>query len=68
MVFYESPHRLGKALTQFAEHFGAERQASVSVSYTHLDVYKRQALWWRSRMLVRQNGLLQVWAIRTHGS
>lgn len=30
MVFYESPHRLVKALTQFAEHFGAERQASVS--------------------------------------
>ena len=23
MVFYESPHRLVKALTQFAEHFGA---------------------------------------------
>jgi 16S rRNA (cytidine1402-2'-O)-methyltransferase len=30
MVFYESPHRLVKALTQFAEHFGVERQASVS--------------------------------------
>ena len=30
MVFYESPHRLVKALTQFAEYFGAERQASVS--------------------------------------
>lgn len=30
MVFYESPHRLVKALTQFTEHFGAERQASVS--------------------------------------
>ena len=30
MVFYESPHRLVKALTQFSEHFGAERQASVS--------------------------------------
>lgn len=30
MVFYESPHRLVKALTQFAEHFGPERQASVS--------------------------------------
>ena len=30
MVFYESPHRLVKALAQFAEHFGAERQASVS--------------------------------------
>ena len=30
MVFYESPHRLVKALTQFAEYFGVERQASVS--------------------------------------
>lgn len=30
MVFYESPHRLVKALTQFAEFFGEERQASVS--------------------------------------
>ncbi|MEN8224685.1 MAG: 16S rRNA (cytidine(1402)-2'-O)-methyltransferase [Bacteroidota bacterium] len=30
MVFYESPHRLIKTLTQFAEYFGEERQASVS--------------------------------------
>lgn len=30
MIFYESPHRLVKALTQFMEFFGAERQASVS--------------------------------------
>lgn len=30
MVFYESPHRLLKTLTQMAEHFGAERPASVS--------------------------------------
>ena len=30
MVFYESPHRLLKTLTQFAEYFGAERQATVS--------------------------------------
>lgn len=30
MVFYESPYRLLKALTQFAEFFGTERQASVS--------------------------------------
>ena len=30
MVFYESPYRLVKALTQFAECFGPERQASVS--------------------------------------
>ncbi len=30
MVFYESPHRLLKTLTQFAEYYGTERQASVS--------------------------------------
>ena len=30
MIFYESPHRLLKALTQFAEYFGMERQATVS--------------------------------------
>ena len=30
MVFYESPHRLLKTLTQFAEYFGVERQATVS--------------------------------------
>lgn len=30
MIFYESPHRLVKALTQFAEHFGEERKGTVS--------------------------------------
>lgn len=30
MVFYESPYRLVKTLEQFAEHFGAERECSVS--------------------------------------
>ena len=30
MIFYESPFRLLKTLTQFAEHFGNERKASVS--------------------------------------
>ena len=30
MIFYESPYRLVKTLSQFAEYFGAERQASVS--------------------------------------
>ncbi|NDV83008.1 16S rRNA (cytidine(1402)-2'-O)-methyltransferase [Bacteroides sp. 51] len=30
MVFYESPHRLLKTLTQFAEYFGTDRQAAVS--------------------------------------
>ncbi|KAA6338248.1 Ribosomal RNA small subunit methyltransferase I [termite gut metagenome] len=30
MIFYESPHRLLKSLTQFAEYFGNNRQVSVS--------------------------------------
>lgn len=30
MVFYESPYRVLKTLTQFAEYFGEERQCSVS--------------------------------------
>ena len=30
MIFYESPYRLVKTLTQLSERFGAERQASVS--------------------------------------
>ena len=30
MIFYESPYRVLKTLTQFAEFFGADRQASVS--------------------------------------
>lgn len=30
MIFYESPYRLVKTLTQFAEYWGAERQAAVS--------------------------------------
>lgn len=30
MIFYESPHRLVKTLTQCAEFFGTERQCSVS--------------------------------------
>ncbi len=36
MVFYESPHRLVKALIQFAEYFGEERYASVSRELTKL--------------------------------
>lgn len=36
MVFYESPHRLLKTLTQFAEAFGGEREASVSRELTKL--------------------------------
>jgi len=30
LVFYESPHRLSKTLGQLVEHFGEDRQASVS--------------------------------------
>jgi len=30
MIFYESPFRLAKTLTQLAEFFGNERKASVS--------------------------------------
>ena len=30
MIFYESPHRLLKTLTEFAEFFGEDRQVSVS--------------------------------------
>jgi len=36
IVIYESPHRLLKTLEQFAEYFGAERQASVSRELTKL--------------------------------
>lgn len=36
MIFYESPHRLVKALEQFIEYFGAGRRASVSRELTKL--------------------------------
>jgi 16S rRNA (cytidine1402-2'-O)-methyltransferase len=36
MIFYESPHRLIKALEQFSEYFGAERRASVSRELTKM--------------------------------
>ncbi len=36
MVFYESPHRLLKSLTQFAEHLGEDRKASVSREITKI--------------------------------
>ena len=29
MIFYESPYRLVKTLTQFAEHFGPDREVAV---------------------------------------
>jgi 16S rRNA (cytidine1402-2'-O)-methyltransferase len=34
MIFYESPHRLLKTLTQFSEYLGLERQVSVSRELT----------------------------------
>jgi len=36
MIFYESPHRLVKSLTQMSEFFGGERKASVSRELTKL--------------------------------
>ena len=36
IIFYESPHRLVKALEQLAEHFGGERRASVSRELTKI--------------------------------
>lgn len=36
MVFYESPHKLLKTLTHFAEHFGEDRLISVSRELTKL--------------------------------
>lgn len=36
IIFYESPHKLLKTLTQFAEFFGAERPVSVSREITKL--------------------------------
>ncbi|WP_031525733.1 16S rRNA (cytidine(1402)-2'-O)-methyltransferase [Dyadobacter crusticola] len=36
MIFYESPHRLVKALQQFIEFFGAERQVCVSRELTKI--------------------------------
>lgn len=36
MIFYESPHKLLKTLTQFSEYFGADRQISVSRELTKL--------------------------------
>lgn len=36
MIFYESPHKLLKTLTQFADYFGADRPISVSRELTKL--------------------------------
>lgn len=45
MVFYESPHRLTRTLTQFAETFGNDRKACVcrEISKIH-EEYKRGTL------------------------
>jgi len=36
LIFYESPHKLIKTLTQFAEYFGKDRQISVSRELTKM--------------------------------
>jgi len=36
MIFYESPHKIIKTLTQFSEYFGKDRQISVSRELTKL--------------------------------
>ena len=36
MIFYESPHKLLKTLTQFSEYFGTDRPVSVSRELTKL--------------------------------
>jgi len=36
VIFYESPHKLIKTLTQFAEYFGEDRQVSVSREITKM--------------------------------
>ena len=36
MIFYESPHKLIKALTNFCEYFGEDRQVSISRELTKL--------------------------------
>jgi len=36
MIFYESPHRLLKTLTEFSEYLGEDRQASVSRELTKM--------------------------------
>ena len=36
MIFYESPHKLIKTLSQFVEYFGGDRQVSVSRELTKL--------------------------------
>jgi len=42
MIFYESPYRLVKTLTQFCEYFGAERMGSVSRELSKLHEENRR--------------------------
>ncbi len=42
MIFYESPYRLIKSLTQFSEYFGEEREASVSRELSKLHEENRR--------------------------
>jgi len=45
MIFYESPHRIVKTLTQFCEYFGEERLVSVSRELTKMyEETKRETL------------------------
>ena len=46
IVFYESPHRLLKTLTQFTEYFGEDRQISISREITkiHEETVRGKAL------------------------
>ena len=36
MIFYESPHKILKTLSNFVEYFGSERQISVSIELTKM--------------------------------
>ena len=42
MIFYESPMRLVKTLTEFATYFGEERQCSVSRELTKMSEENKQ--------------------------
>ncbi|MDA0379093.1 MAG: 16S rRNA (cytidine(1402)-2'-O)-methyltransferase [Bacteroidetes bacterium] len=45
VVFYESPHRIGKLLSQLAEHTGPERQAVVAREISkHFEEFRRGTL------------------------
>ena len=46
---YREKYNLKQA--DLAELVGVRRETIVTVSYTHLDVYKRQAQWWSIQRL-----------------